>query len=889
MAGRKRATPAVGLGNRRVSARLKGPAAQSDEVVPEVVREMLAEAGVTKRRQNVNDGDETPRPLKRKRPGERSAEKPARAKVQKEEATLLVNAPQHAVNEEEEEEEEEDEDEITFEDITIPKPTVQTMERDTDDEEDEDEMVFEDVPDMSALQNMAESQLQTPAGDEPQMMKLDLAAARAAMGPQRRAVDRRKALNKEQKQHRVEVHKMHLLCLIFHVSWRNRWCNDKAIQSALRPLLTAKMIKYLNPPDTLSQFGRTESLKNGIHEVATMWKIRFTITERGMRRALWAEDEEQLQNYELPEDMDSTLVKRDFSEAARTLQGSRDVGAQLFCALLRSAGVKTRLVCSLQPLACVPGAPTMPKPKPKPLGKPTKADLQRRALEIFRAKQEETPSSILSARRRLGHPNAAAYNIPTVSSRSSSSAPSHAPTTKRICNESPFPIYWVEVLDVAHQKWAPVDPLVTCTQWKPRALEPPASDRENLLSYVLAFSSEGSAKDVTRRYAKAYNSKTRKQRIDGLLGDQAILTSAGGRAGEGERWWRRTMKIYQKRFPDDVDSIEDVELNAAEAREAMPRNVADFKDHPVYALERHLRRNEVLITGASVAGTVGAGSKGLLERIYRRRDVRLARTRERWYRLGRVVKPGEEPVKIIPKKRVRRRGGRLESDDGKDEEEEDDPDKVGLFGDERLPDGSPLFMFEQTDLYVPPPVVDGRVPKNKFGNLDVYTPSMIPKGGAYIEHERASQAAFMAGVDYAPALTGFQFKGRKGTAVLRGAVVPKEAEEAVKAVIEGLENLEEEIERERRSRAALRMWSRFLKGLRIRQRIWAGVEDEEGEKEEKGKGVERRESEDEDMDDAAVSDAASDVTEELDFVEDDEGGGGFVMDDEDGGGGFMID
>lgn len=855
----------------------------SDDVVPDMVREMLAEAGVTKRRQNDDNIDETPpRPLKRKRAGERSAEKATHLTVPKVDSTPVVDE-EHVADEEEEE----DEDEMTFEDVAIPEPTIPTMERDTDDEEDEDETVFEDVPDMTALQNMAALQLQTPTDDEPKMMKLDLAAARAAMGPQRRAVDRRKALNKEQKQHRVEMHKMHLLCLIFHVSWRNRWCNERTIQSALRPLLTAKMIKYLNPPNTLSQFGRTESLKNGIQEVAAMWKMRFTITERGMRRALWAEDDEQLQSYQLPDDMDSTLEKRDFVEAARTLQGSRDVGAQLFCALLRSAGVKTRLVCSLQPLACVPGAPTMPKPKQKQLGKPTKADLQRRALEVFRAKQEESPSGIPSARRRLGHPNAAAYNIPTVSSPSSSSSPSQAPTTKRIRTESPFPIYWVEVLDVAHQKWAPVDPLVTCTQWKPRLLEPPASDRENLLSYVLAFSSDGSAKDVTRRYAKAYNSKTRKQRIDGLLGDQAILTSAGGRAGEGERWWKRTMKIYQKKFPDDVDSIEDVELNAAEAKEGMPRNVADFKDHPVYALERHLRRNEVLIPGASVAGTVGAGSKGLLERIYRRRDVRVARTRERWYRLGRVVKAGEEPVKIIPKKRIRRRGGRLESDDEK-EEDDDDPDKVGLFGDERLPDGSPLFMFEQTDLYVPPPVVDGRVPKNKFGNLDIYTPSMVPKGGAYIEHERAAQAAFMAGVDYAPALTGFQFKGRKGTAVLRGAVVPKEAEEAVQAIIEGLEDLEEEIERERRGRAAWRMWSRFLKGLRIRQRIWAGVGDDEGEKEDKGKGIERDGNEDEGVDDASGDETASDVTEELDFVEDDEGGGGFLMDDDDGGGGFLV-
>lgn len=40
----------------------------------------------------------------------------------------------------------------------------------------------------------------------------------------------------------------------------------------------------------------------------------------------------------------------DFRSAAKKLEGSRDVGTQLFCAMLRSAGVDARLVCSLQPL-----------------------------------------------------------------------------------------------------------------------------------------------------------------------------------------------------------------------------------------------------------------------------------------------------------------------------------------------------------------------------------------------------------------------------------------------------------------------------------------------------------------------------------------------------------
>lgn len=324
------------------------------------------------------------------------------------------------------------------------------------------------------------------------------------------------------------------------------------------------------------------------------------------------------------------------------------------------------------------------------------------------------------------------------------------------------------------------------------------------------------------------------------------------------------MRRYAKQWPTDVDEIENNELTAEETREPMPRNVADFKDHPVFALERHLRRHEVIVPGAQMAGTIGAGSKAPLERIYRRRDVRMARSADKWYRLGREVRIGQEPVKILPK----RAGNKNALHD--DDDDDDDPDKVGLFGDEA--GGTPIYTFEQTELYRPDPVVRGRVPKNKFGNLDVYVPSMVPQGGVHIVHERAAEAAFKLGVDYAPALTGFQFKGRRGTAVLTGIIIPSECEDGVRAVIAGLEDLDAEIEQERRALKALRMWSRFLKALRIRERIWAGVEPDEADQaddvdhDDKGKG--RAVSEDADIDDAE-----SDVTEEYTMDVDEEGGG----------------
>ena len=93
-------------------------------------------------------------------------------------------------------------------------------------------------------------------------------------------------------------------------------------------------------------------------------------------------------------------------------------------------------------------------------------------------------------------------------------------------------MYWVEAFNAALQKWIPVDPLVTKTVGNPLKMEPPASDLENCMSYVVAFEADGVARDVTRRYTKAFNAKTRKSRVE--------CTAAG------DEWWTGTMRFFDR-------------------------------------------------------------------------------------------------------------------------------------------------------------------------------------------------------------------------------------------------------------------------------------------------------------------------------------------------------
>ncbi|KUI70032.1 DNA repair protein rhp41 [Cytospora mali] len=792
MAGRRRgAGPATGVARRAEAAqrreqssppRTRSSARQSDAPVTGVYTQLLRESGALHNRMT---SDEPERPLKRRRTGRRS---PGRAP----EVQVTSESPRSTAREGEATSDEDEED-VEFEDVEIPEPTIQTTYRESSDEESEDDVQFEDVDIGAILSN------EDHAEEKNVTLELNLTAAKEALAPSRRNADRRKPISKEEKECRFHIHKVHLLCLLAHAEKRNHWCNDPVVQQTLRPLLTAKIIQWLNPGSNLTQFSQTESLKKGLQMTMERFQQRFSITERGLRRSLWAEDEKQLEDYELPDDIDSCLEMVDFRKAAKSFNGSRDVGAQLFCALLRAAGVEVRLVVSLQPLSFVPGGPTLPKRRqPKTPSRPAPA----RVEAVQAVPSPSTP--IPTPRSRLGHPNATAYHIPDISAVPSSSSPRFAPRQPQL-PESDYPVYWVEVLDAAHQKWQPVDPFVPGTLFRAAKFEPPASDRGNCLSYVVGFEESGAAKDVTRRYTKAFNAKTRRMRIDGPMVPE-----------EGKKWWRRVLKRY--RVPGlitDLDQIENNELSGLEAREPLPRNVVDFKNHPIYALQRHLRRHEVLVPGASVVGTVGAGSKGLLEKIYRRKDVRVARSADKWYRLGREIKPGEEPVKVLPKRKRPQRRGRLAFDE-EDESSDDDP----VLGPSPAK-GVPIFTFDQTQLYVPPPVVAGRIPKNRFGNLDTYVPSMVPAGGAHIVHPRAGRAAHLLGIDYAPALTGFDWKGRKGTAVYSGVVVPSEAEEGVRAVIGGFEDLELMMEEERRSLRALATWKRLLRGLRIRKSVFA--------------------------------------------------------------------
>ncbi|KAI9765446.1 MAG: hypothetical protein M1840_007405 [Geoglossum simile] len=804
--------------SRSSQRRLGRGVGQEDNATPDVYKDMLAEVASSEPGRFEDDG----RTIKRRKLGRARDANGDNVQIEggqnvPERSTDPVQAPIDG-----------------FDDLFEERPAPQVAYDDFEDSEESD-VDWEEV-DLThdnrenILGSEDEDKGENDGGD------LDLVLLDVKGKGKRASLPKRRPITAAERKLRVEVHKMHLLCLLYHVFLRNNWCNDLEAQAALKQLLTPRTVGLLNPDPRKTQFQRTTLFTAGLTEASSLWASKFKITARGMKKATWTDDEEKLKNYRLPEDVDLPMEKSDFRDHARKLEGSRDIGAQLFCALLRSVGVVTRLVCSLQPLpfnfATAIKGTTPQKSRPKATY-PADDDRENTSDEADSVNVHNMDGSVGSGSssgplqevlpqvpqkaRRLWQPKFGSGNH-----NLGKPPPPKVPRVRRI-KESAYPVYWIEAFNIAHQKWIPVDPLTTHSVGKPFKLEPPASESTISMSYVVAFEDGGDARDVTKRYAKAINAKTRKARVEITKG--------------GERWWKKAMRFFEREFDLDRDQVEDAEFAAREAGEEMPRNVQDFKGHPYYALERHLRRNEVIHPKREIGKlTTRPVSKGKgPEPIYRRSDVHVVKSADGWYRAGREIKHGEQPLKrTLPKR------GRVHLSD---DDEPDGPGEGPCIG---------LYAAFQTISYEPPPVVHGRVPKNSYGNIDVYIPSMVPKGGVHLEQPDAARSARLLCIDYADAVIGFDFKGHRGTAITRGIVAAVEYREALEAAIRGFADAREEEEITKRSMRALAFWKRFLVALRIRERVAAY--EIPGEVEGEGKELE------------AVNEAED---------TDDEGGGGF--------------
>jgi len=252
-----------------------------------------------------------------------------------------------------------------------------------------------------------------------------------------------------------------------------------------------------------------------------------------------------------------------------------------------------------------------------------------------------------------------------------------------------------------------------------------------------------------------------------------------------------------------------VDLSNHLLKEPIPKKIDDFKYHPLYVLERHLKRNEMLLPSATPVSalTSGKGMKIKTEKVYKRKDVIQCYTAREWFRRGRIIKEGEQPIKhTAASSSTRHRRAPVSSD----EEMEENGEDVSTTA---------LYAESQTELYVPPPVENGIIPKNTYGNIDVYVPSMVPVGAVHVIKPSIAIAAQFAGIDYVDAVTGFEFVRNKASPKINGIIIAKENEEGLLSVWEGMMERVQQEEERLRVKVVLERWRKFIIGMGIRRRL----------------------------------------------------------------------
>jgi len=239
---------------------------KSGSAVPDVFQDLLAE---TLSSPNVDVANRPRKRRKLRRPGDDPVNDSA--------LSFATNAESHG----------DDDASLEFEDV-IPSKQEQTTYNDSGDGSSEDDLAWEEVG--LARFSLKSSDSEDDDGD------LDLTLA-AEKSPQKNsAATRRKALNKTERALRLNVHKMHLLCILSHVDRRNNWSNDSEVQRTLKYLLTRQMIECLKPKESYTQFGKAESVKKGLSMVTKMWESKYSITAKGIQRPYWAESEQEIRD-----------------------------------------------------------------------------------------------------------------------------------------------------------------------------------------------------------------------------------------------------------------------------------------------------------------------------------------------------------------------------------------------------------------------------------------------------------------------------------------------------------------------------------------------------------------------------------------------------------------
>ncbi|XP_009334424.2 DNA repair protein RAD4 [Pyrus x bretschneideri] len=362
------------------------------------------------------------------------------------------------------------------------------------------------------------------------------------------------------------------------------------------------------------------------------------------------------------------------------------------------------------------------------------------------------------------------------------------------------PLYWAEVY--CQGKWVHLDAINGIIDGEQK-VEAIAAACKTSLRYAVAFAGNG-AKDVTRRYCLKWY-QIASQRVNSIWWDTVLapLRTLEVRATCGivkleKEGNGATMDYHPTMIDASRNSLEDMELETRALTEPLPTNQQAYKNHQLYAIEKWLTRDQVLHPNGPVLGFCSGHP------VYPRTCVQTLKTRERWLREGLQVKTNEHPVKELKRSPKVQKAQVPESEDfvGGNSKR-----TLELYGKWQL---EPLHL---------PHAVNGIVPKNDYGNVEVWSEKCLPPGTVHLRLPRLFYVAKRLEIDYAPAMVGFEYKNGQSFPVFDGIVVCSEFKDAILEAYAEEEERRDAAEKKRNEGQAISRWYQLLCSIVTRQRL----------------------------------------------------------------------
>lgn len=116
-------------------------------------------------------------------------------------------------------------------------------------------------------------------------------------------------------------------------------------------------------------------------------------------------------------------------------------------------------------------------------------------------------------------------------------------------------------------------------------------------------------------------------------------------------------------------------------------------------------------------------------------------------------------------------------------------------------------------------LVDGEIPKNTYGNIEIWAPHFVPQGCTHLTLPGIVKIAESININCVPALVDWEIHRGRNVPVLDGGIVLDCDVSILNDAFSAAQELKWEKERARRSVLSRKRWVRFTKKILLRNRL----------------------------------------------------------------------